>query len=77
MQKQFTVTPDQLETFRQEAAKAGLVIPPGNTGDVTTHGVTMTFSYDGTTLTLTITSKPFFIPASMVWGELAPYLPTA
>lgn len=75
MQKQFTITPDQMAGFRQQATSQGILVPASNSGTVTHDGVSIGYAFDGTTLTLTILSKPFFIPASVIFGELAPYLP--
>jgi hypothetical protein len=62
-----------VEAFRVEAARAGVTIPSGNTGTVTDDKdhVTLAFAYDGSAvLNLTITDKPWYVPASMIWSEL-------
>lgn len=72
--KSYSVTPDQLNHFHALAATNGIDIPEGNSGVIQSHGITMDFTYDQTTLKLTITSKPFYITTSMVWNELDSYL---
>lgn len=71
----FTVTPDQMAKFRVEAAENGIALPGLSSGQAMTHGVVIDYAYDGvSSLVLTIVSKPFYIPASVIWTELRSYL---
>lgn len=75
--RNYPVTPEEMANFRAILAKDGVVVPNGNSGQIETHGVEISFSYDGTAaLTLTILSKPFFILASTIWSQLEGYLPS-
>jgi hypothetical protein len=77
MNKTYPVTPAEMDSFRAILTQDGVTVPAGNEGQIVTHGVTMAFSYDGTAgLTLTIVSKPFYVPASMIWSEIQGYLPS-
>lgn len=68
------ITPDQMDKFRTEAAANGITIPEGNSGRIIAHGVTMGFEYVGTTLNLSIVNKPFYIPESVIWNQIEPFL---
>lgn len=47
-----------------------------NAGTITDSGVQLGFTWDGTSqLKFWIISKPFFVPATMVWNELDKYVP--
>lgn len=75
MQKTYSpISAEQMAKFREEAAANGIAVPAGNSGQLVTHGCTLSFSYDGTNLGITILSKPFYIPASAIWSNLDPYL---
>jgi hypothetical protein len=74
--KTYNVTPAQMANFRAVAAQNGLSVPAGNAGQVETHGVVISFTYDGAAqLAITIMSKPWYVPASGIWGELEGFLP--
>lgn len=73
--RSYLVKPEEMTNFRELAYKNGLIVPEYDNGEVETHGIKIHFAYDGVTLTLTILSKPFYIPASMIWRELSAYLP--
>lgn len=75
MTKTYVITPDQMAKFRVEAAENGIALPGLSSGQATTHGVVIDYAYDGVqSLVLTIVSKPFYIPASVIWSELQSYL---
>ncbi len=61
------VSPEQLEAIRAKASAAGLVLE-GNSGEASTHGVRLDWSYDPATSTLTIScvGKPFFVSCDHV-----------
>lgn len=76
-QKTYTVTPEQVAAFRNEAAANGVTVSPGNSGIVTDSKdhVTLGFQYDGAShLVLTISSKPWYAPDSMIWTALDKYI---
>jgi hypothetical protein len=71
------ITPDQMAKFRTQLASAGITAPSGNSGQSADpkDGVTLGFVYDGTAnLDLTIITKPWYIPASLIWNELDGYV---
>jgi hypothetical protein len=75
-QRTYPVTPSQMASFRTILAENDIAAPSGNSGQIEADGVTVSFTYDGTaTLTLVLVSKPFYIPAAMVWSEIEGYLP--
>lgn len=59
----FTMTPEEFTAARAELLdKQGIEIPDGvNHGNISKLGATVQYDYDGTTLTLTVISKPFLI----------------
>jgi hypothetical protein len=74
MSKTYQVSSDKFTTFQAEALKNGLLLT-GDKGQVETHGVVMSYAYDGTAnLSVTIVSKPWYIPASTVWSELESFM---
>lgn len=75
MNKVFTATPAQIASLRKQLAANNIAIPDGNSGLITGHGITMSFSYDGTAnLSVTILNKPWIPTASMIWEELQNHL---
>lgn len=77
----YTVTPDEYQAMQaQLTTQSGTVTVQFNSGrlsgTIVDQGVILNFSYDGTSqLTVTISSKPFWVPTSMVWSELSSFLP--
>ena len=67
---QIELTPDQFAAkCAQLKAEQGLVLT-GTCGTLSHGGFAGTFSYDGTTLLITIAKHPFFIPESVIESHL-------
>lgn len=66
----FQISPAELEAKRQQLGKSGITIE-GDSGTIQTHGVALSYTYDGATLTVTTVSKPFYIPQSTIDSELS------
>lgn len=64
------VTRETLNRWREDAARTGTPLPPGDNFTVSKSGVTISAAYDETTQTATvcIVDKPAFVPESMVWS---------
>lgn len=75
LMQSYTVNPEQFDSFRDALKKNRIEASEGNSGQIETHGIVISFVYEGTILTLTIVSKPFYIPASMIWSEINSYVP--
>lgn len=74
MSKTYQVSANKYVDLQAVALKNGLLLT-GTSGQAETHGVTMSYSYDGTAnLSVTIVSKPWYIPASTVWSELESFM---
>ena len=57
----FTITPEQYAALIAEAQAAGVPIA-GDSGTASKDGVTVAWTYDGTTLTLTVESRAWYDP---------------
>jgi hypothetical protein len=56
-----TLTPDQLEEKRAELKTTEGITLVGNGGTYEGHGVRLTYSYDGSALTVNVDSAPPFM----------------
>lgn len=65
----FTCTSDQYVKLRDQAQHEGLTIF-GYSGLAVSHGCRVRYAYDNSRLTLTVESKPWYVPMSSVLGEL-------
>jgi hypothetical protein len=64
------ITRKELNQLRQDLAKEGITIPPGDDVEVEgPFGIQLRATYVETkeTLKIYITSKPFYIPESSIW----------
>ena len=60
------ITPAAFSAIQARAqSESGLTLN-GNAGQASGHGVTVRWTYDGATLTLSLVSKPFFVPQSVI-----------
>jgi hypothetical protein len=66
------VTGGVLECLRQELRSVGITPPEGDSGTIEYQGVklSMTYTAPSQTLAVEITSKPIFVPESLVWQLL-------
>ena len=64
------VTRDAINRWREEAARSGTPLPPGDSFTIEKSGVTISANYNegAQTATICIVDKPAFIPDSMVWS---------
>jgi len=64
------ITRKELNNLRQDLAKEGITIPPGDDVEVQgPYGIQLRAIYveEKETLKICITSKPFYIPESSIW----------
>ena len=75
MIKRFNLTPTQFSTLRSAVESHGFNIT-GTSGDLTglPHGIEGKFDYEEGVglLTLTITSKPFWMTEATIWHQIVP-----
>jgi hypothetical protein len=73
--KQFNLTPNQFELLRGAVQSHGFNIT-GTSGDLTglPYGIKGEFSFESGAglLTLTITSKPFWMSDTTIWHQIVP-----
>lgn len=76
--KIYTLTPDQVASFRAQFASTDNPLPVGNFGKWSPPGhpeITLSFAYDGKSdLTLTILHDAWFETCGEIWGKLDSYL---
>jgi hypothetical protein len=76
--KSYTATPAQVEHLRAELGTNGVTVPAGNSGEITGRGIVADFTYDGeASLSITVKSKPFWMPASAIFANIQSALETA
>jgi hypothetical protein len=65
-----SVTRVSLDRWREDAARAGAPLPPGDSFTIEKSGVTISAAYNegAETVRICIVAKPAFIPDSMVWS---------
>ena len=75
--KTYPLTLAGFNALRTKLLAMGVTLPSGLDGMLSHDGVILKYHYDGSTLTLSIQKKPFYIPASMIWGEVDGWLPVS
>jgi len=60
------ITPEKYNALLTAAAKDVSITPEPNGGKAASHGVTVEWTYLDETLTVTILSKPFYVPEDAV-----------
>ena len=74
MTLQLTPTQYALSLTKLQHEPEAVVTVKGNSGTVAGDGVSLSFSYDGvTTLTVTTTSKPWYMPQSLIDSHISDY----
>lgn len=69
------ITPDIFECMKTKLQSYGIDVPPGNKGELSGHGITGSFDWDGKSdLTLQITGKPFFITCGTADREITNFI---
>jgi len=67
---QVKLTPEQFAAKCAQLKAEQDIELAGNTGLLDHGGFSGSYAYDGTTLTITVTHKPFFVPESVVESHL-------
>jgi len=73
----YPLTPQQFSALRTKLLELGISLPAESTGLLSYQGITLGYSYDGQTLTLTEGKKPFFAPWSLIWDKVDEWLKLA
>jgi hypothetical protein len=69
------ITPDIFECMKTKLQNFGINVPPGNKGELSGHGITGTFDWDGNSyLTLQITRRPVFITCGTAEREITRFI---
>ena len=59
--QKFTITPEEFAAIQDRAKQGTGIAIEGNVGKASKLGVTISWDYDGTTLTIQCTDHPFFV----------------
>jgi hypothetical protein len=70
---QVPMTEEQFTTATRRLADNGIVLT-GRSGTLTKDEITATYTYDGATLKIEITDRPFFLPLSLIEARIQAYL---
>ena len=69
------VTPTVFECMKKKLEAAGTKVPHGNSGEMSSKGVTAHFEWDGKErLKITINKKPFYATCSMIIGKITNFV---
>lgn len=71
---EYPVTPQKFQAIRRNFAEHGVEVPDETSGEISQHGVTARFTYDGITLRLSIIKKPFLATTSYVTNSLNEFI---
>lgn len=79
--KSYSITPEKFAGYFAQLPAQGFAVKEGNStppndysGQVTGRGVTISYTYDGSTLILTGQDKPFFVSWNYVWNLISEHL---
>lgn len=68
-------TSAQFTSLRTQLAASGIIVPDGNTGTITGHGITASYTFDGKSLVVTAVSKTGWLPTwSQVFDDIQDHL---
>lgn len=67
------MTEEQFAAATRRLADNGIALT-GREGQLTKDGITANYAYNGDTLSIEITDRPFFLPLSMIEQRLSAYL---
>jgi len=71
------VKPDTFNCLKKRLQGYGIQVPAGNRGELSGKGVTANFEWDGqSTLTITITEKPFIVSYEVVAQQIKSFVRT-
>ena len=69
------VSPNTFECMKTELQNYGIHVPPGNSGELSGHGIVGNFVWDGISkLTVQITQKPFFVSCRTADSEIGKFV---
>ena len=69
------VPPVTFECMKKKLQDYGIYVPPGNDGELSGHGITARFMWDGKSdLTIQITGKPFFVSCETAANEIKKFV---
>lgn len=78
MTKTFVITPAQFANLKAQLDAKNITVPEGNSGAISAHGflwrLVINFSYDGTSLSLSIVTLPPFTTPDDVWNQIQAHL---
>lgn len=70
----FDCTPEQFKAVRDAFFHQGVYVPDEAAGTISQHGVEARFTYDGITLRVTVTGKPWLITQEYVVSHLSAFI---
>ena len=70
----FQVSPEKFQAIRRHFAEHHVEVPDEASGELEQQGVKARFTYDGTTLSVTIYDKPWIYPARVVAEKLSNFI---
>jgi hypothetical protein len=69
------VPPTTFECMKTKLQGYGISVPPGNSGELSGHGIVGNFAWDGKSkLTLQITKKPIFVSCQTADSEIEKFV---
>ena len=69
------VPPDTFECMKKQLQDYGIDVPPGNSGELSGHGIVGNFVWDGESkLTIQITNKPVFVSCGVADNEIGKFV---
>jgi hypothetical protein len=66
------VTSSVFNCLKKKLEDGGIHVPPGDSGELSGHGITAKFNWDekAATLSITITDKPWIYPCGTITGKI-------
>ncbi|WP_456475321.1 hypothetical protein [Candidatus Pyrohabitans sp.] len=66
------VTSSVFECLKEKLEKAGIHVPPGDSGEISGHGITADFSWNegAATLSITIKKLPWYVSCGVATGKI-------
>jgi hypothetical protein len=69
------VPPDTFECMKKQLQDYGIYVPPGDSGELSGHGIVGNFVWDGESkLTIQITNKPVFVSCGVADNEIGKFV---
>ncbi len=75
--KSITADPEEWQRIRSAFARKGVDVPDMAQGEIEQSGIKARFTYDGETLQVTVTDKPFVYPERLVRSRLEDFIENA